>query len=326
MWKLFMRLMAPDDGNGGGGGGGQGGAGSGGGGGKPGGGDGNGGQGAGGDKGILAGGAAGAGAGGDKGGKPGAGGGTGADGDAWLWAENVPGTGSRPPWLKADKYKTVDAQARAAVELEQKLGPAAEFFGAPKNDKGEAIPYALPEIKNDKGEVVFEWDAEDPRIKGFQDFAAKRGLSQKGFEEILTWYAGVEGEQHAQQELQLSDALQKLGPNVAARVAAVQQYVTAQVGQEGFAALDAALGTNVEAFKAFEKLIALQANDARLAGSGGKPGVGFTRADIEAEQFKTYDKGPLAGQRIYDHDKAHRAKVDGMWAQLFPGEDVQNVG
>jgi hypothetical protein len=321
MWKRY-RLMAPDDGKGGGGGGGQGGAGSGGGdGGKPGD-DGKGGDG----KGILAGGAAGAGGDDGKGGKPGAGAGTGADGDAWMWAENVPGSGTRPPWLKADKYKTVDAQARAAVELETKLGPAAEFFGAPKNDKGEAVAYALPEIKNDKGEVVFEWDAEDPRVKGFQEFATKRGLSQKGFDEILSWYAGVEGEQHAAAELELSDALGKLGNNVAARVSAVQKYVTAQVGEEGFAALDGALGTNVEAFKAFEKLIALQANDARLAGSGGKPGVGFSKADIQAEQFKVYADGPLKGQKLYDHDANHRAKVDGMWSQLFPGDDVQNVG
>lgn len=323
MWKLFMRLMAPDDDKGGGGGGGQGGAGSGGGSGKQGGGDGKGGQG---DGGILKQGAAGAAAGADKGGKAGADDGTGGDGEAWNWAENVPGTGTRPPWLKADKYKTVDAQARAAVELETKLGPAAELIGAPKDDKGQPVAYALPELKDDKGNLAWEWDAEDPRIKAFQAEAAAMGLSQKAFDRIVTMFAKTEMEAHGAAELELSEALQKLGNNVAARVAAVQQYVTAQVGQDGFAALDAALGTNVEAFKAFEKLIALQANDARLAGTGGKPGVGFTRADIEAEQFKTYDKGPLAGQRIYDHDKAHRAKVDGMWAQLFPGEDVQNVG
>jgi hypothetical protein len=311
MWKRF-RLMAPDDGKGGGGGGGQGGAGSDDGTGKPGGGDGKGGQGDSG--GILKQGAAGAGGDDGKGGKPGAGAGTGDGGEKpWLW-------------FKADKYKTVDAQARAAVELETKLGPAAEFFGAPKNDKGEAVPYTLPEIKNDQGEVIFEWDAEDPRVKGFQEFATKRGLSQKGFDEILSWYAGVEGEQHAAAELELSEALGKLGNNVAQRVAAVQQYVTAQVGAEGFAALDAALGTNVEAFKAFEKLIALQANDARLAGSGGKPGVGFSRGDIEKMQFETFTDGPLKGQKKYDHDAEHRKKVDGMWAQLFPGEDTQHVG
>jgi hypothetical protein len=320
MWKRYW-LMAPDDDKGGGGGGGQGGAGSGDGTGKPGAGDGKGDAG-----GILKQGAAGAGGSDDKGVKPGAGAGTGDAGKTYNWAENVPGTGEPPPWFKHEKYKTIADQARAAPELEAKLGPAAEFFGAPKDDKGAPVAYKLPEIKDDKGNVVFEWDAEDPRVKGFQEFAQKRGLSQKGFDEILSWYAGVEGEQHAAAELELSEALGKLGNNVAQRVAAVQKYVTAQVGEEGFAALDQALGTNVEAFKAFEKLIALQANDARLAGSGGKPGVGFSRGDIEKEQFKTYESGPLKGQRIYDHDKEHRAKVDGMWSQLFPGEDVQNVG
>lgn len=327
MWKrnIWIRLLAPDDGKGGGGGGEGAGAGAGNGG--QGAGDGKGGDGSGQGAGILKGGAAGAGGEDGKGGAAGAGDGTGAGGDKpWLWADNVPGNGTVPPWFKGDKYKTVDAQARAAVELETKLGPAAEFFGAPKDDKGQPTAYKLPELKNDKGEVTWQWDAEDPRIKGFQEFATKRGISQKGFDEILTWYAGVEAQQTEAAELELSEALGKLGNNVAQRVAAVQKYVTAQVGEEGFNALDAALGTSVDAFKAFEKLIALQANDARLAGSGGKPGVGFSKADIQAEQFKLYTDGPLKGQKLYDHDAEHRKKVDGMWQQLFPGEDVQNVG
>lgn len=323
MWKLFMRLMEKAGDEGGGGGGAGAGAGAGAGGGKPG--DGGGKPPAGG-AGILQGGAAGAGAAGDKGGKPGAGDGTGDSGDAWLWAENVPGSGIRPPWLKADKYKSVDAQARAAVELETKLGPAAELIGAPVDKDGKPTAYALPELKDDKGQPSWEWDAEDPQLKAFQAEAAAMGLSQKAFDRIVTTYAKGQMEAAGAAELQLSEALQKLGPNVAERVAAVQQFVTSKVGAEGFAALDGALGTNVEAFKAFEKIVALSANDARLAGAGGKPGLGFTKADIQAEQFKTYDKGPLAGQRVYDHDAEHRKKVDGMWSQLFPGQDEQQVG
>lgn len=322
MWRLFMRLMAPDDDKGGGGGGAGAGAGAGGGAGKPG--DGGGKPG---DGGILTSGkAAGAAAGDDKGGKPGAGDGTGAAGDAWNYAENVPGTGTRPPYFKHEKYKTLADQARAAVELETKLGPAADLIGAPLDKDGKPAAYALPELKDDKGQPTWEWDPEDPQLKAFQAEAQAMGLSQKAFDRIVGMYAKGQIEATGAAEASLAEALQKLGPNVSARVAAVQQYVTAQVGAEGFAALDGALGTNVEAFKAFEKLIALQANDARLAGSGGKPGVGFSKADIQAEQFKTYDKGPLAGQRIYDHDAEHRKKVDGMWQQLFPGEDVQNVG
>lgn len=329
MWKLFMRLMAPDDDKGGGGGGQGGGAGSGTG-------DDKGGKGAGagdGDKGgILASGGkgAGAGAGDDKGGKGGAGDGTGGAGDKtpWLWADGTPGVGDRPAWYKGDKYKTIAAQAEAAVAHEAKLGKAAELIGAPVDAEGKPAAYALPDVKGVKELDGWEWDAEDPLLKGFQAEAAAMGLSQKAFDKIATMYAKGMAEQQEAAELHLSEALQKLGPNVEQRVAAVQQFITAKIGAEGFATLDAAIGTNVEAFQALAQIVGLASNDARLAGGGGSGGgVGFTRKDIETEQFKTYDKGhPLAGQRVYDHDAEHRKKVDGMWGKLFPGEDVQQVG
>lgn len=319
MWRFMTRLMAPagGDGSGGGGGSGDGGAG-----GKPGGDGGKPGEGGT----ILSSGGkvAGAGGGDDKAGGKGAGGGTG-DGDAWNWGENIPGAGVRPPWLKHDKYKTVEAQARAAAELETKLGPHGELIGAPVDDKGQPVAYKLPEFKDDKGQPLWEWDTEDPALKGFQAEALAMGLSQKAFERVISTYAKAEMEKSAAAELQLSEALQKAGPNIAVRVQAVEQFVTAKVGPDGFKLLDNALGTNVAAFQAFEKIVALASNDARLAGPGGKPST-LTKADIQAEQFKTYDDGPLKGQKIYDHDAQHRAKVDKMWAEAFPGDDFQNVG
>ncbi|HVJ22332.1 MAG TPA: hypothetical protein VM756_00185, partial [Burkholderiales bacterium] len=218
-------------------------------------------------------------------------------------------------------------QAQALPGLEAKLGPAAELIGAPVDKDGKPAAYALPELKDDKGEVLWEWDAEDPSLKAFQAEAAAMGLSQKAFERIVGTY--VKGQMAAteQAELQLSEALQKLGPNVAERVSAVQQFITSKIGAEGFATLDAAIGTNVDAFQALAQIVGLASNDARLAGGGGSSGVGFSRKDIEAEQFKTYEKGhALAGQRVYDHDAEHRKKVDGMWGKLFPGEDVSHVG
>lgn len=315
MWKLFMRLMAPEgDGSGGGAGGAAGDGG------KPGGNGGDAGAGQGqGDKGILAsGGSAGAGAGDVKGAAAGADKGTQGDpSKPWSWAEGVPGAGAIPAWFKADKFKTIGEQAAAAVELEKKLGPAAEFFGAPEGGK-----YATPKVEG------WEWDADDPTLKGFQEFAAKRGFSQKGFEEVLNWYAGVQAEQGEKEEAALADALQKLGPNGEQRVKGVEKFLVAKIGQEAYDVLDGAIGTNVAAFEAISKIVALAANDASLAPTGGTAGgVGFSRKDIEAEQFKKFPEGhALAGKSMYEHDQNHRKKVDDMWAKLFPGEDVQNVG
>lgn len=242
----------------------------------------------------------------------------GGDQNAWFWNEGVPGTGDRPGWYKGDKYKSVAEQAAALPGLEAKLGPAAAFFGAPQDGK-----YVMPKLPDG---VAGEWDAEAPLTKAFLDFAKKEGLSQAGVDKLANFYAATMAQESAASEAALSDAVAKLGENLPQRIEAVKTYVTAKVGAEGFAALDAALGTDVAAFQAFEKLIAGVANDPRLASGGGSIGLGFTRADVEKAQFEVYADGPLKGQKKYDHDAAHREKVDGMWKKLFPGDGHTFMG
>lgn len=308
MWKLLLRLMAPAGADGGAGGGsgdpGAGGAGgAGGGAGQPGG---------SGDATLLS-----------SGGKPGGSDGkdagkSGAGGEGWLWNEGVPATGERPGWYKADKYKSVAEQAAALPGLEAKLGPAAAFFGSPADGV-----YKMPAMP---AGVTGEWDIESPLTKSFLEFAKTEGLSQAGVDKLATFYAKAMGAEVQAGEASLAEAIGKLGENVGARIEAVKTYVTSKVGAEGFAALDEALGTNVAAFKAFEQLIGGVANDPRLASGGGTTSLGFTRADIEREQFKTYDDGPNKGQRVYEVDTEHRKKVDDMWRKLFPGEGHQFMG
>lgn len=268
-------------------------------------------------------GASGAGEGGDQGqgnGQQGSGGGEGDQ--TWSWMEGMQGTGERPPWFKADKYKTVEAQARAAGELETKLGPAAELVGAPEGD------YELPSLSDEQKEkLAGEFDAEDPLLKMLGETSKRLGLSQKAYNEIAVAGALTIAELNAADEQALADALTALGSNVDARVDAVNKAVETLVGADGRQAIDDAVGNNPQAFAALEKIVAKASGDAQLAGAGAGGGPAFTKADIEAEQFKVFPEGHhLAGKRMYDHDKEHRAKVDRMWKQLFPGEDRQEVG
>ena len=99
------------------------------------------------------------------------------------------------------------------------------------------------------------------------------------------------------------------------------------IGQEAFDAIDGAIGTDVKAYQALEKLAGLAGTDAQLSTLPGKRGVGFDKADIETERYKVYPEGhKLAGKQLYEHDKEHRAKIDRMYKQLFPGEDITTVG
>lgn len=270
-------------------------------------------------------GASGAGAAGDQGqagGQGDAGGGDGGGDQTWNWMEGMPGSGERPPWLKADKYKTVEAQARAAAELETKLGPAAELIGAPEGD------YELPGLSDEqKTKIAGEFDPEDPLLKMLGETAKRLGLSQKAYNEIAVAGAMTIAEINAKDEAALADALAALGSNVDARVDAVNRAVEQLVGKDGLQAIDEAVGNSPQAFAALEKIVAKAAGDAGLAGAGAGGGPAFSKADVEAEQFKVFPQGhPMAGKSMYDNDKEHRAKVDRMWKQLFPGEDRQEVG
>lgn len=341
-WTMMARRLAPADGDGadGGGGSGSGAGGDGSGGGD---GGGNGGQ-AGAGGGILSsggsapaggqggtGGAAGA-AGGDggEGGAGGQGGQAGAGGEggqppageggtppAWTWAENVPGTGERPDWFNADKYKSVAGQARAAAGLEAKLGTAAKMLGAPEGD------YELPAMPEG---VEGTWDTDDPLLKEWRGVAKELGLSQHAFGVVAQRMSKLLAAEQDADRRSIADALGELGPNVAERLNQVETFIKAKIGDQGFAALDAAIGTDVAGYQALEALLA-QLGDAQLSNLPGTSGLGFTKEDIDAERYKKYPEDHrLAGQIIYEHDKAHREKVDGMYKKLFPGEDVQQVG
>lgn len=237
----------------------------------------------------------------------------------WLWNEGVPATGEKPTWYKADKYKSVAEQAAALPGLEAKLGPAATFFGAPEG--GVYAPPALPAGL----EGTFDTDA--PLFKAFSEFAKSKGLSQQGFNELAQFYAQQEAAEAEAEATRLSESLAQLGANLQPRIDAIRGYVEQHAGAEGFAALDAAIGGNVAAFQALEKLISVAANDGRLSGGTGSSGLGFTRADADKAMFEKVAEGPNTGQRRYDVDAAHRQRVDEMFKKLYPGESAaQQVG
>lgn len=309
IWRRYMNAAGTDGGAGGGGGA----AGTGTAGGQA------GGDGAKPAGGILSGAAGGAAGGQASGQGAGAGAGGGAAPAPWHWNDGVAGTGDRPAWYKGDKFKTVAAQAEAYVAAEAQLGPAAGFFGAPPAEgyKAPALPQGM--------EGAF--DTEAPLFKSFSEFAKKEGISQQGFEKLALFYAQTEAAEAEAEAARLSEALGKLGANLQPRLDAIRGYIEQHVGAEGFTALDAAIGNNVEAFGVLEKLIAVAANDGRLAGGGGATGAGFTKADIEAKRYAKVESGPNKGQDRYDVDEAYRKEVDAMWTKLYPGEtNQQQVG
>lgn len=221
-------------------------------------------------------------------------------GKAWLLAEGVLGQGEKPEWLKSDKYKSAEEQAKAYVGLEKRLGA---FVGAPKDGKYE--------FKAPEGYEGVTVDMEHPLMKEFTKWATESQLSQKGYNEMLGMLTMYE----AAQVPNMAVIKEQVGENADTRISAVAAWGKANLGPEGYATLRAATsGANAAAvFKVLEsvigktKQVALPkpGDDISGAGSGGK-------ADIIAAQAA---RGP-DGKRLYDQP-TYRAMVEKRWQEYY---------
>lgn len=222
-------------------------------------------------------------------------------GKAWLLGDGVMGTGEKPGWFKADKYKTVAAQAEAYTALESRFG---SFVGAPKEGKYEFKPPDGVEIAMDH-----------PLMQEFTKWASSKQLSQEGYTELL----GMLVQYEAAHAPNMGEIKQNLGENADARITAVAQWGKANLGAEGYATLRTATsGKNADAvFKVLEQVIA-KTSQTRMPKPGedvpgGQPGAGL--ATVHAEHGKRDSKGGL----LVDSDQNHRRKVDQMYRDYYAG-------
>lgn len=221
-------------------------------------------------------------------------------GKAWLLAEGVLGVGEKPEWLKSDKYKSAEEQAKAYVGLEKRLGA---FVGAPKD--------GAYEFKAPVGYEGVTVDMEHPLMKEFTTWAKESQLSQKGYNEMLGMLTMYE----AAQVPNMAVIKEQVGENADTRIGAVAAWGKANLGPEGYATLRAATsGSNAAAvFKVLESVIGKTkqvvlpkpGEDSPAAGVGGK-------AEIVALQGA---KGP-DGKRLYEQP-LYRAMVEKRWNDFY---------
>ena len=219
----------------------------------------------------------------------------------WFLAEGLQGQGDTPEWFNAAKYKTVADQAKAQRELEKKLGG---FIGAP-----EAYELSLPEG------VEGNFDVEHPILKDFQETAKAANMSQETFSALLHKFVEYES---TSGEVDLQRERETLGPKADNRIAAVRDYLKANLPEQVFQAFKGELRT-AAAVEALETLI------------------GKTRAALPtegAEDFATADTDRLKdlrdqvdekGRRLYDVDPAHRAKVRALYSKIYGDKPAQEI-
>lgn len=154
-------------------------------------------------------------------------------GAAWFYSDGTPGKGEMPAWYKADKYKTVEAQAQAYTELEKRFGA---FTGAPAE-------YQLTVPEGVQG----EFDKEHPLLKGFIEFAKGSQMNQEGFSKVL----GMLAQYEASQEVTSAQVKQAIGADADTRIGAVAQWAKANLDSKGYDALRAVLAPGPDAAAMF---------------------------------------------------------------------------
>ena len=226
------------------------------------------------------------------------------DPQAYLLTEGVMGKGPRPGWFKADKYKSVEEQAKAYGELEKRFG---SFKGAPKDGKYEAPK--MPEG------IEGEFLTDHPVFTKFSEWAAKSQLSQEGYNEVL----GLLAQYEASQVPDIAAIKQSLGADADKRISTVTGWVKANLSAEQFA-LYRGVGSTASAGAVLQLMEAVIAkaratatpprvgDDASAAASGG----------TELDRInKEHARRGADGKLLYDTDPKHRKMVEDARVAYF---------
>jgi hypothetical protein len=127
-----------------------------------------------------------------------------------------------PEWFKADKYKSVEDQAKAYVDLEKQFGG---FTGAPEDY----------EVKLQEG-IDFELDPEDGLLNEFKDFAKEAGMNNDTFNKFVNLYAEQTLADNKALEAtaaeHVAEQMKELGDKAEARLENVASWAKAQLGDE----------------------------------------------------------------------------------------------
>lgn len=213
----------------------------------------------------------------------------------WFYADGTPGKGEMPSWYKADKYKTVEAQAQAYGDLEKRFGA---FVGAPKDGKYEfKVPDGLGvELVNDH-----------PLLGEFQKWAAESQLSQDGYQHLI----GMLAQYEAAQLPDMNEIKKELGQNADDRINASAGWAKANLSPEEYADFRTATSGKeaAAAFKVIEAVInktrqvamPKPGQDVQAAQPNGLAGI---QAMMEARDAN--------GKLKYMTDPDYRAKVEKM--------------
>lgn len=214
--------------------------------------------------------------------------------DTWAWGEGIPGSGTRPDYL-SEKYKSVEAQAKAYKELEKRLVA------------GEAkVPDSY-----DFGEHAKVIKTESEHVQKFVETARKNRLSQEAFNEVLSSLVGYE------QSLQpnIDAEIAKLGENAGEKIEIVKRWAANNLSQEACDTLGA-IGNRADVIKFVDELrqLSLHNKSSPPSAESANNFVRLTKEDWDKELSNP------ANAKRYVEDAGYRQEMQNKLKVIY-GEE-----
>lgn len=155
----------------------------------------------------------------------------------WQYADGVGGTGDVPDWFLADKYRTVEDQAKAAYELRKKLGSKAE--DAPEHYSLDYDKYGI--------------DKEDPVLAEFNPFFKEMNLPQKDYEKIIEKFVEIQQKSHESFAKQKAEAFNAFGEETRETMSRINNWMANKFSEQEQQALQDFM-TSAENIRIIEKM------------------------------------------------------------------------
>ena len=225
----------------------------------------------------------------------------------WFYAEDVPGKGDKPEFLK-DKYANITEQAKAYTELESRFGA---FTGAP-----EAYEINISDQLKEGG---IEIDESDPIMAEAMEFAKNANMGQEGFDKMIELYAMSKVAEGEALEAYKANELKALGSNAEVRIDNLNAWANANLPEdmvEGFQSMV----NSAASVQALEKLVSMTRN-APVNPNEDQATGGLTEEEVNKLVFEK----DQYGNRRMATDPAFRKKVEAMQAKLYGSEDHRIV-
>lgn len=223
---------------------------------------------------------------------------------------------THPEWFKADKYKTIEDQAKAYSEAEKRLG---EMSAKLKGFQGAPEAYELKVPEGLEGKIEFR--ADDPLMTQFQEIAKEAGMSQDTFGKLTEVFLQYEATLIPDMKAEIA----AIGDRGQERVSNIWRWAQANMDEQSTETLKAALSPMArpsDVFKAIEAVYSAGARQPGVAGTVDDAPQGMTK---DQWQSKWYAKSSQPGRQYVIDEPGNAALANAELERIVGTGDHKTI-